>query len=454
MMSARNRTDFTSGSMTKSIITYAATMILTVFLQHLFGTADMVVVGKFVGDAAQAAVSSTGMLRSLMITLLVGLSQGVNVLVAQSVGAKDREQADRVAHTAFATALSAGTALGIVCIIITPYALQWMKYPPNIMEQARIYMYICFAGLPIQLIYNCAAAALRAQGDSQRPMYFLTLGGVVNVGLNLIMVLIFGMGVSGVAWATVASNAVAAWLTIRCMNHDGDLFHLALKKLRIHLPTLKEIARIGVPGAITNSAYALSGILIQSSINSLGDVVVTASGAAGNLGTYINSVCSAFGSTCLILAAQNLGANRLDRVKRGQRLCLGISMGCAAVLGLLLIGTGPILLRMFTNDPQVIKEGLVRIRSVAPFYVLNSLMACAQGAQQGLGHAGVCSLITVIGTCGLRLLWVFLVFPMFPTHAVIVFCFPVGWGVTGVVQQIRLHWLLRRMSAEREQIVA
>lgn len=450
-MVGRRKTDFTSGSMMKNIITYASTMILTVILQDLFGTADMVVVGKFVGDAAQAAVSSTGMLRALMVTLLVGLSQGVNVLVAQSVGAKDREQADRVVHTAIAAALGAGTALGIACILITPYALQWMQYPPAIMEQARIYMYICFAGLPIQLTYNCAAAALRAQGDSRRPMYFLTLGGIVNVGLNLIMVLVFHMGVAGAAWATVASNTVAAWLTIRCMNHDADLFHMQLRKLRIHLPTLKAIARIGIPGAITNSAFALSGILIQSSINSLGDVVVTASGAAGNLGTYINSVCGAFGSTCVILAAQNMGANRLDRVKHGQRLCAGISMGCAATLGLLLIGTGPLLLQMFTNDPRVVKEGMVRVYSVAPFYILNSLMSCAQGAQQGLGHAGVCSLITVIGTCGLRLLWVFFVFPAFPTHAVIVLCFPVGWAVTGIVQQIRLHRLLRRLALEKER---
>jgi len=453
-MAGRNRTDFTSGSMTKNIITYATTMILTVILQNLFGTADMVVVGKFVGDAAQAAVSSTGMLRSLMITLLVGIAQGVNVLVAQSVGAKDREQADRVVHTAIAAALGGGALLGIMCILLTPFALQWMQYPTAIMEQARTYMYICFAGLPVQLTYNCAAAALRAQGDSRRPMYFLTLGGAINVGLNLIMVLVFHMGVAGAAWATVASNAVSAWLTIRCINHDGDLVHMEWKKLRVHLPTLKAIARIGVPSAITNSAFALSGILIQSSINSLGDVVVTASGAAGNLGTYINSVCGAFGSTCVILAAQNLGAGRLDRVKRGERLCVGISVGSAAVLGLLLILTGPFLLQMFTNDPQVVKEGMVRIYSVAPFYIFNSVMACAQGAQQGLGHAGVCSLITVIGTCGLRLLWVFLVFPLFPTHAVIVFCFPVGWAVTGVVQQIRLRVILRRLERQKEQAAA
>lgn len=450
-MATRRKIDFTSGAMTKPIITYATSMILTVVLQNLFGTADMVVVGKFVGDAAQAAVSSTGMLRALMITLLVGIAQGVNVLVAQSVGAKDREQADRVVHTAIAAALGAGTLLGIACILLTPFALRWMQYPPAIMEQARTYMYICFAGLPIQLTYNCAAATLRAQGDTRRPMYFLTLGGIVNVGLNLIMVVVFHAGVAGAAWATVVSNGMSAWLTIQCINHDGDLIHLEWKKLRIHLPTLKAVARIGIPGAITNSAFALSGILIQSSINSLGDVVVTASGAAGNLGTYINSVCGAFGSTCVILAAQNLGANRLDRVKRGQHLCVGISMGSAAVLSLLLIVTGPFLLQMFTNDPQVVKEGMVRIRTVAPFYILNSMMACAQGAQQGLGHAGVCSLINVIGTCGLRFLWVFLVFPIFPTHAIIVFCFPVGWAVTGVVQQIRLRMLLRRLSAEQKQ---
>jgi len=270
------------------------------------------------------------------------------------------------------------------------------------------------------------------------------------VALNLIMVLVFHMGVGSVALATVISNAVSAWLTIRCMNHDAQMLHMELRELRIHLPTLKDIARIGIPGAITNSAFALSGILIQSSINTLGDVVVTASGAAGNLGTYINSVCSAFSSTCVILCAQNLGANQPDRIKRGYRQCLGIAVGTVAVLSALMILAAPVLLRMFTNSSQVAGEGLVRVYSVVPFYFLQALMLCAQGAQQGLGHAGVCALITMIGTCGLRLLWVFLVFPAFPTHAVIVFCFPVGWAVTGIVQQIRLHWLLRRLTPRKE----
>lgn len=451
-MTTRKKIDFTSGSMAKNIVAYMVPMLLTTILQNLFGTADMVVVGKFVGDAAQAAISSTGMLNSLMITLLVGLSQGVNVLVAQCVGAKDREQAGRVVHTAIATALSAGAALGVMCIVATPHILRWMHFPSAIGEQARIYMSICFAGLPIQLTYNCAAATLRAQGDSRRPMYFLILGGALNVVLNLTMVLLFHMGVASVAVATVASNAVAAGLTIRCMNHDAELFHLEVRKLRIHLPELKEIARIGIPGAITNSAFALSGILIQSSLNTLGDVVVTASGAAGNLGTYINSVCCAFGSTCVVLCAQNLGANRFDRVKRGYRLCIMLSVGTAVILSLLLIGSAPALLQMFTNDPEVVREGMVRVYSVVPFYFFPALMHCAQGAQQGLGSAGVCSLIAMIGTCGLRLLWVFLVFPMYPCHAVIVLCFPVGWAVTGIVQQIRLHRLLHRLALEKEQI--
>ena len=452
-MAARKKIDFTSGSMAKNIVAYMVPMLLTTILQNLFGTADMVVVGKFVGDAAQAAISSTGMLRSLMITLLVGLAQGVNVLVAQCVGAKDREQAGRVVHTAIATALGAGAALGVMCIAATPHILRWMQFPSAIGEQARIYMSICFAGLPIQLTYNCAAAALRAQGDSRRPMYFLILGGVINVVLNLLMVLMFHMGVASVAAATVVSNAVVAGLTVRCMNHDGELFHLEVRKLRIHLPELKEIARIGIPGAITNSAFALSGILIQSSLNTLGDVVVTASGAAGNLGTYINSVCCAFGSTCVVLCAQNLGANRFDRVKRGYRLCIMLSVGTAVILSLLLIGSAPVLLQMFTNDPEVVREGMVRVYSVVPFYFFPALMHCAQGAQQGLGSAGVCSLIAMVGTCGLRLLWVFLVFPLFPTHTVIVLCFPVGWALTGVVQQIRLRLLLRRLSEKQKQAV-
>ena len=454
MTAKSGKVDFTSGPMAKQIVAYAIPSLLSSIGQSLFGTADMVVVGKFVSDAAQAAVSSTGTLRSLMIVLLIGISQGVNVLVAQCVGAKDRERAKQVIHTAIATALGAGTALGLACIAATPYILRWMGYSSAIGEQARIYMSIYFAGLPILLTYNCASAALRAQGDSRRPMYFLTLGGVLNVVFNLVAVLVFHMGVAGVAVATVLGNAVAAWLAVRCMNHDADLFHLELRSLRIHLPTLKEIAGIAIPVAITNSAFALSGVLVQSSINTLGDVVVTASGAASNLSSYINTVLGAFSSTCVILCAQNLGAGRMDRVKRGYRLCMGISVGIALGLSALLLGTGPLLLRIFTNDPAVVKEGMVRICSATPLYFTQAVMLCAQAAQQGLGHAGVCSLITMIGTCGLRILWVFFVFPLYPCHAMIILCFPAGWIVTGAVQCLRLRRLLRRLSAEEKPAIA
>lgn len=445
------RVDFTTGPMGKNIIHYSVSLLLASIISTTFYTADMIVVGKFVGDAAQAAISSTGMLRNLMITVVAGLSMGVNVRMAQCVGAKDAEQADRVYHTGIAAALTIGTAVGILCIIMTPYVLRWMQFPPNIMEQARIYMNIFFAGLPIQLLYNLSGATLRAQGDSQRPVYFLIIGGVVNVVLNLILVLVLHMGVGSVALATVIANAVSACLTIRCISCEGELVRPELKKIRICLSELKQIARIGIPGAITSSAFSLSSILIQSSINSLGEVVVAGSGAASNIGSYVNTAVTIFGSTCVVLCAQNLGANRLDRVKQGYRLCVTLSVSVGIVVGVLVTAFGPCLMQLFTNDPDVVQAGMVRMYSKFPLYFLLGVTFCAQSAQQALGYAGGCSVISMLGTCGIRVLWVLFVFPLHPTHAMIILTFPVGWAVTGVAQCVRLHRIFRSHTLEAEQ---
>lgn len=442
-MAGRSRVDFTNGPMLGNIIIYIYPILLGEIFQRLFNTADMMVVGKFVGDTAQAAVSATGTLCNLMTCILSGLGAGVNVLVARYVGAKDREKAQQVLHTSVAAALSLGSLLAVLCIFLTPYALQWMNFSRTIAGQARIYMSIYFTGVPIQLTYQFCAGTLRAQGDSKRPTRYLMLGGVVNVVLNLITVLVFHWGVAGVALATVASNLLAAVLTVRCLTRGETLVCLEFRRLRIRWSVLGGIARIGIPSAITTSMFNLSSILLQSGLNTLGDTVVAGVGATTNLFSYVSAIQSTISNTIIVLCAQNLGARRIDRVKRGQRICAALAVGCTMLFGALLLVFGPWVLRMYTNDPAVVREGMVRLYCAAPFYWLYALTASAGDAQKALGGAGRCAVVSLFGTCGLRLIWLWFVFPLNPTNAVLSLSFPVSWAITGAIQLLNLRGLIR-----------
>ncbi|MBQ9974204.1 MAG: MATE family efflux transporter [Oscillospiraceae bacterium] len=446
-LAGHRKVDFCTGSIPAAFIRFTIPVILSSLLHMLFNTADMVVVGKFVGDAAQAAVSSTGNIVNTMICLLTGLGAGVSVLTARCIGSKDEEKISRVVHTAIATALLFGSAMAAVSIVTVPWVLEWMDYPPEISREAVIYLRIYFVGLPIQLFYQFGANVLQAQGDSSRPMYYLTIGGVVNLVGNLVMVLAFGMGVEGVAIATVMSYVVSAWLVGRCLTAETESIRLELRQLRIHWPTLGRIASIGIPAGLQSMMFSLSGVILQSSLNSLGTVTVAGVGAGTNLIQYVNMVGNSANAGCITFAAQNLGADQPQRIKQGYRRILLIVMGVAAVVSAVLLCLSPWLLRIYTNDPAVVQQGLTHIRTMVPFHVLHAFMQVTQGFQRGLGASVAPMLVSVIGTCGLRALWAGWVFPLWPVLSVLIAVYPVTWLVTGLVQCLHLWYYFPRAVA-------
>lgn len=451
---SRRKVNFCTGSIPSAFVRFTVPVILSSLLHMLFNTADMVVVGKFVSDAAQAAVSSTGNIVNTMICLLTGLGAGVSVLTAQCVGSGDEEKTGRVVHTAIATGLLFGTVLAAVCIVTVPWVLEWMEYPPEISREAVIYLRIYFVGLPIQMFYQFGANVLQAQGDSSRPMYYLTIGGVVNLVGNLVMVLAFGMGVEGVAIATVLSYVVSAWMVGRCLTAETESVRLELRRLRIHWPTLGRIASIGIPAGLQGMMFSLSGVILQSSLNALGTVTVAGVGAGSNLIQYVNMVGNSANAGCITFAAQNLGADQPQRIREGYRRILLMTMGCAVVVSAVLFCLSPWLLQIYTNDPAVVQQGLTHIRTMVPFHFLHAFMQVTQGFQRGLGASVTPMLVAVIGTCGLRALWAGCVFPLWPILPVLVAVYPVTWLVTGLVQWGHLRYYLPRAAARAKQETA
>ena len=450
MAAMGRRVDFRSGSVIQNYIRFVIPIILSSVLHLFFNTADMIVVGKFVSDSAQAAVSSTGALITSMVCLATGLSSGINVLMARYVGADDHETASCVVHTALTTALGLGSGLAVLCLLTAPFFLKLMEFPPEIMEQAILYLRIYFFGLPLQLFFEFGAATMRGQGDSRRPMLCLTTGGVVNVLTNLLFVLGFGCGVEGVAIATVLSYAVSAALVFWCMRHDSGPGHFDYKSMGINWPMLGKIARIGIPAGIQGMTFSLSSVLVQSSMNSLGAIAVTGAGAAGNLTQYANMVGNSASAACVTFAAQNMGANQPQRLRKGYRQMSLLVMGVDVVVSLLILGLAPLALWMFTNDPAVVQEALIHIRVMLPFHWIHGYMQCTQGTQRGLGASIGPMIVTILGTCVLRVCWATAIFPLRPTHAFLVFGYPVTWMVTTIAQRIHLGGLFNKVFAGAE----
>ena len=362
----------------------------------------------------------------------MGLSVGVNVVVARALGRGEKTGISKVAHTAITLGLVAGVFLILVGELFAPLMLRLMGAPEHIIGLSILYLRVYFIGLPGALIYNFGSALLRAQGDTKRPMYYLIIAGVVNVGLNLIFVVFFHWDVAGVAAATAVSKYVSALLVVRCLMHEGGALHLSLSELGVDLDALKEIARIGVPAGVQSSLFSLSNVTIQSAVNSMGDIVMAGSGAAANIGSFVYPTANAFYHSCMTFTGQNRGAGKLERIDRTYLWCLLFSVVLPTIVGFAVYMAGPLLLSLYTSDPEVIQTGLIRMLYVSCFYGVCEIMESSLGVLRGLGHAILPVIISLIGTCGLRVLWVFTVFAAVGTPQSLFLCYPLTWGLVGL----------------------
>lgn len=444
---SKNQIDMLHGSLWDKVLVFALPIALSSILQQLFNAADIAVVGRFAGTEAMAAVGSNSSLISLIINLFVGLSVGANVVIAGYLGKGDKEKARDALHTSMAVALLSGLFLLVFGQIAIRPILRLVGVPEDVFELSVLYLRIYFLGMPFMMVYNFAAAALRSKGDTRRPMVILTAAGLVNVVLNLLLVCLFGMSVDGVAIATVVSQALSAGALVYLLQNEVGPLRFSFRNLRVHGAILKDMAHIGIPSGLQGCVFSLSNVCIQSAINSLGTVTMAACTAALNYEMFAVYIFSSFSQACVTFTSQNFGAGNYRRCDRVFRVCWGLAAIFMCTLSAVLLIWGRPLLGIFDSDPKVIEIGMIRIWYIMPFQLLNMSVDVISGGLRGLGRSVVPTIISLCGICGVRLLWVYTVFRLYPTLQCLTIAYPLSWAVTTVAIVIAYLFVRRKVFA-------
>ena len=430
---ARNyEIDACSGPVLKKLLVFTLPLMLTGLLQLLFNAADIIVVGNFAGDNSMGAVGSNSALINLLTNLFMGLAVGANVIAAKAHGAGHKKELSEIVHTSMLLGLFSGILLSAIGIILAEQLLTLMKTPPNILPLAVTYLRIYFIGMPGMMIYNFGAAILRSIGDTKRTLYYLIISGVVNVALNLVFVILFKMDVAGVALATVISEYISVFLMIRCLMHEQGAIRLELSKLRIHGRQMAEILKVGLPAGFQGVVFALSNVVIQSSVNLFGDTVVSGNSAAQSIEGFVYMAMNSFYQAAISFTGQNYGAKKLERIPK----ILFCSECCVIVTGLIfgwtayLLGTP--LLGIYSKSPGVIAAGLLRMGFICTTYCLCGMMDVMVGMLRGLGCSVTPMIVSLAGACGLRILWIATVFQIEKYHMIetVYISYPITWVIT------------------------
>lgn len=437
-----------TGSILKKMLMFTLPLMCSSILQLLFNAADIVVVGRFAGDNSLAAVGSNTSLISLLTNLFIGLSIGANVLVARFYGAKQEQEVSKTLHTAMCLSLISGVLLTLIGEIGAKQILTWMQTPPEVLGLAILYLRIYFIGMTPMMIYNFGSAVLRAAGDTKRPLYYLFGAGIVNVVLNLLFVIIFQMDVAGVAAATAISQCISAFLIVRCMMKEEGGMKLVPSKLCLDREKFVHILRIGLPAGFQGIIFALSNVVIQSSINSFGNIVVAGNSAASNIEGFVYFAMNAFYQATISFTSQNLGAGEMKRIRR----IVVTGEMCVTIVGLVL-GNGVVLfgdklLRIYSQNPKVILEGMHRLKIVSRTYALCGMMDVMVGALRGIGYSVMPMIVSLIGACGLRLVWLATIFQVKQFHTVswIYISYPISWILTVSVHIICFEWAWKQVK--------
>ena len=441
------------GPLLPGIIQYTVPIILTSVLQLLFNAADLVVVGRFCGSVSVAAVGATGSVTNLMVNFFVGLSVGAGVCVAHGLGSRESSVVHRTVHTALPVALISGLLLTVLGVCFSGSFLRMMGTPENVLPLSAVYMKIYFSGITFTMIYNFCAAILRAVGDTKSPLVFLSIAGVVNVALNLFFVTVLHMNVAGVALATTVSQGISAVAVVIVLMRRTDACRLCLRQMRIYRPQLTKMLRIGLPAGVQSALFSISNVLIQSSVNSFGDVFMSGNAASQNIEGFLYAAMNAFHQTAVNFTGQNMGAGQYGRVKKILWLCLAC-VGCTGLgLGLLIWSFGPQLLSVYiTDSAQAISYGMIRMTYLALPYFLCGMMDVSTGALRGMGASFVPMVISVLGVCGIRIGWILTVFRMeaFHTPQCLFFSYTVSWLVTFLIQMAAFFRVYRQHTAQAQ----
>ena len=448
-VSKSHQIDMTSGPILVKLLGFSIPLIFSSALQLLFNAADVIVLGRFAGENSLAAVGSTGALINLMVNLFVGISVGTNVVTAHFFGAGRKSEVEQAVHTAVLVSLYSGIILTVVGIIGTRFILQFMQVPVEVFDLASLYLKVYFGGITASMVYNFGSALLRAKGDTRRPMFYLLFAGIINVILNLFFVIVFKMDVAGVALATMLSQCVAAVLVIRALMKEEGEFHLDLRRLRIERGILLQVIKIGVPAGFQGMMFSISNIVIQSAINTFGAQVVAGSAAAGNIEGFIYTAMNGFAQGALTFSSQNLGAGRLDRVKRAVVVSELSVMVTGLVLGGIVFLFRKFFLGLYSDNPAVIATGSSRITIICLLYALCGMMETTANIVRGLGHSLLPMIISLAGVCGMRVLWIVTIFqvPRFHTFEMLFYSYPVTWTITLLCHALSLMMIFRKYAA-------
>ena len=442
--------DLCSGPLLSRILLFSMPLIFSGVLQLLFNATDIVVLGQFAGSNSMAAVGSTTSLFNLLVNFFIGISVGANVLVARYYGEKNYDSVQQTVQTALLTGIFGGALLVVLGVVLARPMLTLMATPDEVIDQAVLYMKLYFIGMPASMVYNFGAAVLRAVGDTRRPLYFLMAAGVINVFGDLLFVCVFGMGVAGTAIATVLGQCLSAVLTVLCLIRSDGMCRLDLRRLHFSAEKFKCIMQTGLPAGMQSVIFNISNVLIQASINSFGAVTVAANTAAGNIEGFVYISMNALYQTSISFTSQNLGAKNYRRIDQTLVRCLCIVTVIGLVLGNGAYLFGNHLLRIYSNDPQVIAFGLERLAVVSVTYFLCGIMDVLAGTIRGLGYSIMPTIVSLIGACLLRIVWIFTVFRVMHTQFILYASYPISWVVT-IAAHLVCYLIVRRKVFRQPQ---
>ena len=442
-----------NGSIMDKLISFSLPLMVSGILQLAFNAVDIIVVGRFSGSQALAAVGSTTALINVFTNLFIGISLGANVLAARFYAAgKDREMSETV-HTSITLALISGITMAVIGVLLAKWALEIMGTPDDVIGQSALYMRIYFMGMPFFMLYNYGAAILRAIGDTKRPLIFLIISGIANAALNMILVILFHMGVAGVAIGTIISQLISCVLVLTCLYRSEGSYQLRFSKLKINGAYMEQIFQVGVPAGIQSTVINLSNALLQSSVNSFGSIAMAGYTAANNMLGFLYMSVNSITQACMSFTSQNYGVGKLKRMDKVLRDCAILSISIAVVLGGLAYCFGPQILTIYTSDPKVINCGMEILAYTSITYFLCGIMDLFPGALRGMGYSAVPMVLSVIGTVGTRIVWVFGIFPNHRSLSVLFVSYPVSWILTIVLQVVCFYFVRKRVHQKEKRLL-
>ena len=428
--------DMCNGTLMDKLISFSLPVMLSGILQLLFNAVDIIVVGRFTGSQALAAVGSTTALINIFTNLFIGISLGANVLAARFYASGKEKEMSETVHTSITLALISGLVMALAGVLLARFALNLMGTPNDVIDQSVLYMRIYFLGMPFFMLYNYGAAILRAVGDTKRPLFFLVISGMTNAVLNLVLVIVFHMGVAGVAIGTIVSQLISSILVLRCLYTSNTSYRLYFSKLGIKTQYLKQIFQVGIPAGIQSTVINLSNALLQSSVNSFGSVAMAGYTAANNIFGFLYMSVNAVTQSCMSFTSQNYGVKKLKRMDRVLLDCMILSVGVTLTLGCGAYFFGPELLKIYTSDADVIRCGVEVLAFTTVPYFCCGIMDLLPGALRGMGYSGVPMILSIIGTVGTRIVWIFGLFPAHRSLSFLFISYPVSWILTILMQAV------------------